>query len=117
MTIESIRKTMDFHEEYSVDSKNFTLRLYVTKRRGLYGFQFAAIIWHHPDSACSTKTTGCGYSKDASCAAVAFRTLKAPDTVIRLAESGQIVEAIVAYLKLKPRKGQSVWSLVHHAHA
>jgi hypothetical protein len=116
MTIESIRKTMDFHEEYSVDAKGFTLCLYVTKRSGLYGYQFAAIIWHGALDACSTKTAGCGYSKDAACSSEAFSNLGAPDYVATLAASGQIVEAIVAYLKLKPRKGQSIWSLVHHAH-
>jgi hypothetical protein len=77
MTVSGIRDKMDLHAEYYIPaghrSPEFTLRIYVTRRAGIYGYQFASIIWWGNFSYASNKTGGCGYCKENNCAAEAMQ--------------------------------------------
>lgn len=77
MTISRIRDHMNLVESYSDPSpteygmqSTFRLSVYCTSRPGLYGYQFAAILWDFDDPNgphISSLTTGCGYDKIAHC--------------------------------------------------
>ena len=108
MTIGKIRDSMQFEEGYHVASPDLTINLYATKRAGVYGYQFAAIVWYKGDGYASDKTGGCGYDKPSTAIADALHkacTLTArgysPERIARIRNfggSGQIRECIAEFL-------------------
>ena len=108
--IGSIRDNMTLESAYIVEGRHdIELRIYATRRGGVYGYQFAAILWDNALAATSPvvghRTTGCGYSKDAAAAAevlgaaalIAGKSETPYGEVYRLAESGLIAEALALY--------------------
>jgi len=81
MTIARIRDTMQFAESFEaikVSARGITehviIRVYSTKRQGVYGYQFAAICWPNKgDGIASDKTGGCGYDKINACTAAVLQ--------------------------------------------
>jgi hypothetical protein len=63
---------MQFEQAYHVPSMDLEVRVYSTKRAGVYGWQFAAIVWYKGDGYASERTSGCGYDKVSTCVAEAL---------------------------------------------
>ena len=77
---------MDFHAEYFLEAAaftggpepaDFTLRIYVTRRPGTYGYQFAAVLWYGDISLATEKSGGCGYDKVNHVSAAIFSAFSA----------------------------------------
>jgi hypothetical protein len=112
MNIGQIRDKMDFHSEFSVDSKDFRLRIYCSRTGGIYEWQFAAIIWHGGKSASYDRANSYGYDKIGAAASGAFYALLGGYTdPVKIAAGGEneIPRAIAEYLTIDKKE-------VHHAH-
>lgn len=132
MTIARIRDTMQFEESYhaTANGMNLELRIYATKRPGMYGYQFAAIAWINGDGYASDKTTGCGYDKISTAVADVLHkactetargySAERIDKIRRYSGTGQIRECIAEFLGVdySDWRGFSEWcdANLYHAH-
>ena len=81
-------RDMDIHEGWQgIDAETgntlVDCRLYVTRRQGVYGYQFAACIWVRlPDgdffSSAGSRTTGWGYCKESKAISSALQGIGYP---------------------------------------
>ena len=110
--IDKIRD-MNLYREYWVIPNNTIMRVYTTRRSGIYGHQFAAIIWElGKDPVGSSNTNGCGYDKVGACCAEAARLAGWKHEVVRMFDGGSIENGLAAQFELK-----DVFSEIHCAHA
>ena len=135
--IGAIRGRMDFHAEYyySGGGKELTLRIYVSKSSGTYGYQFAACLWYRDPSnpgggyfnLGGQRTGGCGYEKTSAAAddvlSILAAALEKPYKRIDGAGESSIAPAMLDILGVEYSKDWSNESkkrpseLVHYAHA
>jgi hypothetical protein len=84
----SIRDKMDIHEGWKAfdavgGNTLVDCRLYVSRRQGVYGYQFAAAVWVSPSngvffSSAGSRTTGWGYCKESKAISSALQGIGYP---------------------------------------